>query len=232
MAEKESRLSHAHVVLQQLIKQGDNCPICHEAMKDPMESPCDYIVCHQCITNWLSGPGTTCPSCRGDLAPSGLRPVEQRPEIVQPASAEQTADNRDTTVQRSAQTFARFFQQVRAGAARSQGNAAEQDGCQAVRREPTQPHQRQQTRNANANANANANTQRRATRATASSSSRFSTANTSTTRPPRPLLTILRSVPSAGPLPAQAEEIRAIFQRAQGHYHQIRSGNHTPQIKN
>ena len=95
IAEMKSRLTHADVVLQQLIKQGDDCPICHEKLVDPTESPCNHVFCHQCITNWLSGPGTTCPSCRRHLAPGNLRPVEQRPDIIQPASVEPPAHNPD-----------------------------------------------------------------------------------------------------------------------------------------
>jgi hypothetical protein len=50
------------------------CPICLGVFKDPVETTgCRHVFCRECITEWLTAGGWTCPTCRADLPLSGIR---------------------------------------------------------------------------------------------------------------------------------------------------------------
>ena len=84
-------------------------------------------------------PGHNMSILRGHLAPGDLRPVEWRPEIIQPGSVAPPVDNPDMEDLQRAQAFARFFLQARSGAVRNESNGGGQDEQQTVQRESMEP---------------------------------------------------------------------------------------------
>jgi hypothetical protein len=44
------------------------CDICRNDFYDAVKvQPCQYEYCFKCITNWIIGPNTSCPTCRGEM---------------------------------------------------------------------------------------------------------------------------------------------------------------------
>ena len=53
----------------QTLKSLVKCPICLEAMINPVRTKCDHGFCKLCLENWISekgkrGRGVVCPSCQ------------------------------------------------------------------------------------------------------------------------------------------------------------------------
>ncbi len=46
------------------LKINQNCPTCEEVMKDPVQLPCQHIVCLQCLKDLRENQDMQCPECR------------------------------------------------------------------------------------------------------------------------------------------------------------------------
>lgn len=40
-----------------------NCPICLSVLRQPIQLPCDRLVCAHCLTEWIHLRGSVCPCC-------------------------------------------------------------------------------------------------------------------------------------------------------------------------
>lgn len=49
------------------------CPICYDAMTNPVQLSCDHLFCEACVFEWLDRE-RTCPLCRADVS-MGHNPV-------------------------------------------------------------------------------------------------------------------------------------------------------------
>ncbi|KAK3684626.1 hypothetical protein LTR37_020090 [Vermiconidia calcicola] len=67
------------------------CPSCLNKVEIPRKTPCNHVLCAECITTWLAQPGRGgCPSCRSPVTPDQLRSTEADVATINPARAEQT----------------------------------------------------------------------------------------------------------------------------------------------
>ena len=46
------------------LKISENCPTCKETMKDPVQLPCQHIVCLQCLQDLWENEDRQCPECK------------------------------------------------------------------------------------------------------------------------------------------------------------------------
>lgn len=49
------------------------CPICQDAVKNPLQLHCHHVFCEACIAEWMERDQSTCPMCRKVVQKVGLK---------------------------------------------------------------------------------------------------------------------------------------------------------------
>ena len=193
-----------------------------------MKTPCGHVFCNHCITEWLTPEGrTSCPTCRRTITLANLSAfIVQAPTAapaVEEASSTSTAGD---AAQQRGQTFAIFYPRGSVQAARGRRQSTAQTTNQTTQQTPSRRNNAAQPPQ-----NASLQTPVRSARPRRRSPNGNNTNNSPADRPPRPLLTVLRSISSFGPTPEEREELLSIFNRAYNNNSRIQVASNSPAVK-